>query len=87
MNIGRSFKIREGMAFNLRLEVSNVFNRSYWNSPSGTNLTNAQLQQTYSTNGNTNAGFGKLVTTGVTAFGTTANLLPRQGLLVARFTF
>jgi hypothetical protein len=87
MNIGRSFKIREGMAFNLRLEVSNVFNRSYWNSPSGTNLTNAQLQQTYLTNGNTNAGFGKLVTTGVTAFGTTANLLPRQGLLVARFTF
>jgi hypothetical protein len=28
-----------------------------------------------------------VVTTGVTAFGTTANLLPRQGALVARFTF
>jgi hypothetical protein len=41
----------------------------------------------YLANGNTNAGFGKLTTTGVTAFGTTKNLLPRQGALVGRFTF
>jgi hypothetical protein len=95
MNIGRTFKIREGMTINLRLEVTNVFNRSYWNSPSGANLTNAHLDCTvtptpstcYLANGTTNAGFGKLVTTGVTAFGTTANLLPRQGLLVGRFNF
>jgi len=97
MNIGRTFKIREGMAFNLRFEVTNVFNRSYWNNPSGTNLTNAHLDCSgpaaqapstcYDSKGNTNAGFGRLVTTGVTAFGTTANLLPRQGLLVGRFTF
>lgn len=95
MNIGRTFRIKEGMAFNLRFEVSNVFNRSYWNNPSGTNLTNAHLDCTvtptpstcYNSKGNTNAGFGTLVTTGVTAFGTTANLLPRQGLLVGRFTF
>jgi hypothetical protein len=97
MNIGRTFKIREGMAFNLRFEVTNVFNRSYWNNPSGTNLTNAHLDCSgpaaqapstcYNSQGNTNTGFGRLVTTGVTAFGTTANLLPRQGLLVGRFTF
>jgi hypothetical protein len=94
MNIGRTFTIREGVTFNLRLEVTNVFNRSYWNSPSAQNLTNAHLDCTVATtpgcylpNGNTNTGFGKLVTTGVTAFGTTANLLPRQGLLVGRLNF
>jgi hypothetical protein len=87
MNFGRTFKLRERMSLNIRAEFSNIFNRAYWNNPSGTNLTNAQQQQTLLSNGNTNAGFGKLVTTGVTAFGTTANLLPRQGLVVARISF
>jgi hypothetical protein len=90
MNIGRVFKIGgEGSkkTLNIRMEFSNIFNRSYWNDPAGLALTNAGLQQTFKTNGNTNAGFGQVVTTGVTAFGTTANLLPRQGSLVARFSF
>ena len=87
MNIGRTFRFREGMSVSIRMEVSNVFNRAYWGDPAGVSLTNARLQQTYFANGNTNAGFGKVLTTGATAFGTTANLLPRQGLLVARFTF
>jgi hypothetical protein len=75
------------VSLNIRGEFSNIFNRSYWNNPSGTNLTNWKQQQVLLSNGNTSAGFGKLVTTGVTAFGTTANLLPRQGLLVARISF
>jgi len=97
MNFGREFRIKEGMSLNVRMEFSNIFNRSYWNDPTGQNLMNASLDcsptnpnRTTSCNlpnGNTNAGFGKVVTTGVTAFGTTANLLPRQGLLVARFRF
>src|SRR5262249_11196821 len=87
MNFGRTFKLRERMSLNIRAEFSNIFNRSYWNNPSATNLTNWKQQQVLLANGNTSAGFGKLVTTGVTAFGTTANLLPRQGLLVARISF
>jgi hypothetical protein len=91
MNFGRTFKIRERMSFNLRAEFTNIFNRSYWTNPSGTNAhldcTVATTAGCYLPNGNTNTGFGKLTTTGVTAFGTTNNLLPRQGVLVGRFTF
>jgi hypothetical protein len=38
-------------------------------------------------NGNTNNGFGKVITTSPTSFGSAANLLPRQGVLVGRFIF
>ena len=90
MNIGRTFKIggeNSKKTLNLRMEFTNVFNRSYWNDPTGPALTNAGLQQTFQKNGNIASGYGQVVTTGVTAFGTTANLLPRQGSLVARFSF
>ena len=33
------------------------------------------------------AGFGKVITTDPTRFGSAANLLPRQEFLVGRFTF
>jgi hypothetical protein len=84
MNFGRTFRIRESMSFNLRMEFTNVFNRAFWGDPANTN---ANLQQTRLSNGNTNAGFGKIVTTSPTSFGSAANLLPRQGVIVARFTF
>jgi len=84
LNVGRTFRIRESMSFNLRIEFTNVFNRAFWGDPS--NL-NAKQQQTLLPNGNTNAGFGKIVTTSPTSFGSAANLLPRQGVLVGRFTF
>jgi hypothetical protein len=89
MNIGREFRFSEDgtKRLSVRMEVTNVFNRAYWADPSGVSLTNWRLPQTRFANGNTNAGFGRVLTTGATAFGTTANLLPRQGLLVARFTF
>jgi hypothetical protein len=90
MNIGRSFRIGGGdsrKVLSVRMEFTNVFNRAYWGDPTGDSLTNFKLQQTYQGNGNTNAGFGRVLTTTATAFGTTANLLPRQGLLVARFSF
>ena len=79
------------MTFNIRAEFTNIFNRSYWTNPSGTNAhldcTDPKTAGCTFGNGNTNTGFGKLTTTGVTAFGTTNNLLPRQGVLVGRFTF
>ena len=87
MNLGREFRVREGMSLNIRMEFTNVFNRSYWADPTTAALTNAKLLPVYLPNGNTSAGFGRVVTTTATAFGTTANLLPRQGLLVARFRF
>jgi hypothetical protein len=90
LNFGRTFKIGGGdskKTLNVRMEFTNILNRAYWGDPSGAALTNAKLQQTFLSNGNVNDGFGKVVTTGVTAFGTTANLLPRQGVLVGRFSF
>ena len=88
MNLGRTFKIREGMEFNLRMEFTNVFNRAYWGDPANTN---ANLPQLYfaagATKGNTSSGFGRVVTTGATQFGNAANILPRQGVLVGRFSF
>ena len=90
MNLGRTFRIGGGdskKTLSVRMEFTNIFNRSYWGDPTLDSLTNFKLQQTYQNNGNTNAGFGRVLTTGATAFGTTANLLPRQGSLVARFSF
>jgi hypothetical protein len=90
LNFGRTFRIGgEGSkkTINLRMEFTNIFNRAYWSDPSGASLTNATLKPTTNQFGNYTAGFGFMTTTGVTAFGTTANLLPRQGVLVGRFTF
>jgi hypothetical protein len=84
MNLGRNFPIRERMSVNIRIEFSNVFNRSFWGDPANTN---ANLAQTRLANGNTSAGFGRVITTSPTSFGSAANLLPRSGVLVARFTF
>jgi hypothetical protein len=91
MNLGRDFHVKERMVFSLRIEFTNVFNRGFWGDPTGTALTNAKLPQQYFTTGaatgNTSAGFGRLITTAPTQFGSAANLLPRQGVLVGRFTF
>jgi hypothetical protein len=92
MNLGRTFKVKERMEFNIRIEFTNVFNRAYWGDPSGTALTNATLKQALITTpgptfGNTSAGFGRVLTTGATQFGNAANILPRQGVVVGRFSF
>jgi len=91
MNLGRTFKVKERMEFSLRMEFTNVFNRAYWGDPSGTALTNAALQQvlftTGAAKGNTSAGFGRVLTTNATQFGNAANLSPRQGVIVGRFSF
>ena len=90
MNIGRTFRIGGGdskKSLSVRMEFTNIFNRSYWADPTTDALMNFKLQQTYQSNGNTASGFGRVLTTTATAFGTTANLLPRQGSLVARFSF
>jgi len=85
MNLGRTFSIREGVTFNLRIEFTNVFNRALWYNPSGASLTNATLQESFLPNGNTAAGFGRVITTQNPQ--STFNILPRQGVLVGRITF
>jgi hypothetical protein len=75
---GRLFRIRERMSLNVRIEFTNVFNRTEVNNPVATN---PQLAQTVSpTTGQTTAGFGMINNT-TTAFP------PRQGQIVARFQF
>jgi hypothetical protein len=77
---GRTFRIKERMALMVRMDFSNIFNRTYLNNPTATGYTGAQSVKGDGTN---SGGFGyiNLATTG-TAFGQ-----PRQGTLVARFTF
>jgi len=84
MNLGRTWRIRERYALNIRMEFSNVFNRSFWNNPTATNA--AASQQRNPLTGIAISGFGYMNTTTFTQ-SSGANILPRQGVLVARFTF
>jgi hypothetical protein len=77
LNVGRDFRIREGMKLNLRAEFSNVFNRVILNSPTSTN---ALATQTFDNTGKANAGFGWVNTAALAS-------PPRQGVIVGRFTF
>jgi len=83
LNFGRTFRFKERYALNIRAEFSNIFNRAFWNN--GT-ATNAAAAQTRSANGVALSGFGYMNTTTFSQ-SSGANILPRQGVLVARFTF
>jgi hypothetical protein len=84
MNFGRTWRIKEKASFNLRMEFSNIFNRALWNNPTAINAAAPQVRQA---NGNTQSGgFGYMNTTTFSQ-NTGPNILPRQGVLVARFTF
>jgi hypothetical protein len=60
MNLGRTFRIAEKAAVNIRFELDNVFNRPVFNDPSNTNF---QAPQTRLPNGNASSGFGYINTT------------------------
>ena len=81
MNLGRTWRFKEKATFNLRFELTNVFNRSYWGNPASTNF---QAVQTRTPNGNAASGFGFMNT--ITP-GFTGAQVPRNGTLIARFTF
>jgi hypothetical protein len=83
MNLGRTWKFKERYAFNIRAEFSNIFNRAFWNNPTATN---AAAKQVTLPNGIASSGFGYMNTTTFSQ-SSGANILPRQGTLVARFTF
>jgi len=79
---GRQFRIREKASLHIRIEFTNVFNRTEVNDPSSTNPQQAQTRVNNSDpHSQTTAGFGFINTLGTT-FGA-----PRQGQIVARFQF
>jgi hypothetical protein len=87
MNLGRSWRLkREGpMTLNIRIEFYNIFNRAYWGNPTATNFQATQTLQTKGpTAGNAASGFGWMNTL---TPGFTGAQVPRNGTLVARFTF
>jgi hypothetical protein len=91
MNFGRTFRITERVALNIRAEFSDIFNRAFIGdvgtgaasvgaSPTINNLTNATATvQTRNANGTTASGFGALLNV--------SPMAGRQGNIVARITF
>ncbi|HEX4275740.1 MAG TPA: TonB-dependent receptor [Bryobacteraceae bacterium] len=79
--LGRVFPIHEKANLNIRIEFTNIFNRTEVNNPSSSNPLQAQTRVNSNPNSQTTAGFGYVNTLGTT-FAT-----PRQGQIVARFTF
>ena len=77
LSFGRVFRMKERASLQIRAEFTNVFNRT---EPQNPTATNALATQTRLASGQTTAGFGYI------NVGTTFSP-PRQGQLVARFTF
>jgi hypothetical protein len=77
MSLGRLFRIREAMSFEVRGEFFNIFNRSEFNSPDSTN---ALAPPVVNSAGVPTSGFGRVNPASVFA-------PPRSGQIVARFQF
>jgi hypothetical protein len=77
MSLGRTFRIKERASLQVRADFTNIFNRTEPNNPTSTN---ALASQTRNLAGQTTAGFGYI------NVGTVFSA-PRQGTLVARFSF
>ncbi len=77
MSVGRIFRIRESMSFQIRSEFFNIFNRTELSNPSNGN---ALQTPTYNSNGTLSGGFGYIGNGSVYSS-------PRTGQVVARFQF
>jgi hypothetical protein len=77
MSLGRVFRVREKMSMQIRAEFFNVFNRTYLSNPS---LTAPTQPQAFNSSGQPTSGWGYINPT-------TLASQPRNGQLVARFTF
>jgi hypothetical protein len=93
MSLGRNFRMKERANLQIRAEFTNIFNRTGLNVPT---VTNAFATQTRNAQGLTTGGFGWINTAAVggaltsgasVVAGQFATPPPRQGTLVARFTF
>lgn len=80
-NLGRTFRIRENMTFNVRAEFTNVFNRTEMGNPTSTNAASTQLRQvTSDATSKPIAGFGLISASSVAA-------PARAGTIIGRFQF
>jgi hypothetical protein len=79
VSLGRVFRFRERMAFTVRMNFQNIFNRTEMQNPSATN---ALSPTTKSAAGLLTGGFGFINYVGGSTF-----LPPRQGTLEMRFSF
>jgi hypothetical protein len=77
MSLGRNFRLKEGVSLSFRIDLQNVFNRTYMNNPTSTN---AKATQTRDATGKPISGFG-YISTATVAFP------PRAGIIVGRFNF
>jgi hypothetical protein len=93
VSLARTFRIKERVSLQLRAEFTNIFNRVGLNPPTSGN---AFATQTTNAQGQTTGGFGWISTAVVGGVGTNpaaggasslATPPPRQGQLVARFSF
>jgi len=81
INLGRTWRFREKMSLNVRVEFSNFLNRTYLNNVTSSNPT---TPVTRNAAGLLTGGFGYIST----AFASTSQLAqPRNGTIVARFIF
>ncbi len=81
INLGRTWRFKERMSLNLRVEFSNFLNRAYYNNPTATNPTTPVTRNAL---GNLTGGYGYIST----VFAPTNQLAqPRNGTIVARFSF
>jgi len=84
INLGRTWRFKERMSLNVRVEFSNFLNRTYLNNPAATSPTNPTTPVTRNQAGLLTGGWGYIST----AFSSTNQLAqPRNGVIVARFTF
>jgi hypothetical protein len=81
ISLGRTFRIKESMFFNIRGEFYNMFNRVFLTPPSSAN---PQALTTKNTFGLLTGGYGYLnLVPGATGYGPS----PRTGQIVGRFVF
>jgi hypothetical protein len=84
-NLGRNFRIKERMNFQVRAEFTNIFNRTLIPSPS--TATSPQLPLSKNALGQYTAGFGVINATAAVNTVPTLNGASRAGTLIARFSF
>jgi hypothetical protein len=90
ISLGRVFRLKEKLNLNVRVEMTNIFNRAYYNDPTSTNPLTQQtwLNNSIPRNFNTAAGYGFINNANLNQ-GTfaVAGGQPRQGQMVARLQF
>ena len=83
VNLGRTWKLRERVQMQIRIDFQNVLNRAYFGNPTNGNAAASPVK---AANGNTTAGFG-YINTALPLASTYAAPGPRGGNLVLKFIF